>query len=63
MQAQRLSQAGCFASARALQAHAQLLGESASASYLGDDRRSALVREVEAAGRQAYRWLDAAAEE
>jgi hypothetical protein len=61
MQAQSLSQAGCFASARALRAHAQLLRELASAPYLDDDCRKALTREAD--DRQADRWLDAASEE
>jgi len=63
MHIQRLSQAGCFASARSWRAHADILRANAQASYLDQDNRHVLMREAEAADRQADMWLDAAAEE
>lgn len=63
MYIQRLSQAGCFASARSWRAHAEFLRVNAQASYLNDHQRKVLAREAEAADRQADRWIDAAEED
>jgi len=63
MHIQRLSQAGCLASACSWRAHAEILRANAQASYLGEDRHQVLTREADAADRQADMWLDAAAEE
>ena len=60
---QRLSQAGCLASARSWRAHAEILRTHAQASHLKESQRQVLQREAEAADRQADIWFDAAAEE
>ena len=60
---QRLSQAGCLASAQSWRAHAEILRTHAQASYLKENQRQVLQREAEAADRQADMWFDAAAEE
>jgi hypothetical protein len=60
---QRLSYAGCLASAQSWRAHAEILRTHAQASYLKKDKRQVLQREAEAADRQADMWFDTAAEE
>jgi hypothetical protein len=60
---QRLSRAGCLASAHSWREHAEILRTHAQVSYLNEDRRQILEREADAADRQADMWLDAAAEE
>ena len=56
---QRLADASCFASARAWRAEAEALREHAQAATLTERQRVTLLREAEAADRQADRWLDA----
>jgi hypothetical protein len=62
MYIQRLSQTGCFASARSWRAHAEILRANAQASHLCEKQRQLLACEAEAADRQAGMWLDAAEE-
>jgi hypothetical protein len=58
---QRLADASCFASASASawRAEAESLREHAQAAYLTERQRVTLLREAEAADRQADWWLDA----
>lgn len=57
--AQRLADASCFASVRAWRAEAEILREHAQAATLTERQRMTLLREAEAADRQADWWLDA----
>ena len=56
---QRLADASCMASARAWRAEAETLREHAQAAYLTERQRVTLLREAEAADRQAAWWLGA----
>lgn len=60
---QRLSQAGCRATARSWRDHAAILRLNAQAAYLTFEQQRQLAREAEAADRQADHWIDAAEEE
>lgn len=60
---QRLSRAGCLASAESWRAHAEILRTHAQASHLKENQRQVLQPEADAADRQADMWFEAAAEE
>ena len=53
----RLLDASCLASARRWRTHAELLGDGAEVSALTTGQRTALLRDAEAAKRQARRRL------
>ena len=55
----RLADAGRLASARHLRAHAELLRDGAEAPVLTSGQRTVLLRDAEAAERQACRRLRA----
>ncbi|MEJ7715977.1 MAG: hypothetical protein WKF40_09890 [Thermoleophilaceae bacterium] len=56
---QHLADASCLASARRWRTHAEVLRDNAEAAYLTAGQRATLLREAEAAERQADWWLDA----
>ena len=58
---QRAADASCLASARSWRKEAEHLRDNAEAAYLTAGQRAALLREAEAAERQADWWLDAIA--
>ena len=51
--------ASCLASARRWRTHAEVLRDGAEASVLTTGQRTTLLRDAEAAERQARRWLRA----
>jgi len=60
-QLQRAADASCLASARSWRKEAEHLRDNAEAAYLTAGQRATLLREAEAAERQADWWLDAIA--
>ena len=58
---QRTADACCLASARTWRKEAEHLRDNAEAAYLTTGQRATLLREAEAAERQANWWLDAIA--
>ena len=56
---QRAADAGCLASARRWRKEAEHLRNNAEAATLTAGQRATLLREAEAAKRQAGWWLDA----
>ncbi len=54
-----LADASCFASARRWRRDAEHLRDNADAAYLTAGQRTMLLREAEAADRQADWWLEA----
>ncbi len=58
---QRAAEASCLASARSWRKEAEHLRGNAEAAYLTAGQRATLLREAEAAERQADWWLDAIA--
>ena len=56
----RINRIGCLASVHAWRREATLIRELAERSHLAELRRQLLLREVDAADRQADSWLDAA---
>ncbi len=58
---QRAADASCLASARSWRKEAEYLRDNAEAVYLTAGQRATLLREAEAAERQANWWLDAIA--
>ena len=56
---QRAADASCLASARSWRKEAEHLRDNAEAAYLTAGQRATLLREAEAAERQADWWLDA----
>ena len=56
---QRLAGMSCLASARTWRSEAEHLRDHAKASCLTASQRATLLREAEAADRQADWWLDA----
>ena len=54
-----LADASCFASARRWRRDAEHLRDNADAIYLTTGQRAMLLREAEAADRQADWWLEA----
>ncbi len=60
-QLQRAADASCLASARSWRKEAEHLRDNAEAAHLTAGQRATLLREAEAAERQADWWLDAIA--
>ena len=58
---QRATDASCLASARGWRKEAENLRHNADTAYLTANQRATLLREAEAAERQARWWLDAIA--
>ena len=56
---QRAADVSCLASARSWRKEAEHLRDNAEATYLTTGQRATLLREAEAAERQADWWLDA----